>query len=161
MDFDATGQLLIVYSAFVKDLRKNGNTTRQCIGTFIDFKKACDLVRREVLYDILIEFGILMILVRLIKIGLNETYGRVRGDKNLSGLFSIKNGFRQGDAISSLLFNYSLEYAIIQVQVNQDGLKLNGTHQLLFYADVVNILGGSVHNIKEKAETLEVASKEI
>ena len=113
------------------------------------------------MYDILIEFGILMILVRLIKIGLNETYGRVRGDKNLSGLFSIKNGFRQGDAISSLLFNYSLEYAIIQVQVNQDGLKLNGTHQLLFYADVVNILGGSVHNIKEKAETLEVASKEI
>jgi len=40
-------------------------------------------------------------------------------------------------------------------------LKLNGTHQLLFYSDDVNILGGTVHNITENAETLVVASKEI
>jgi hypothetical protein len=43
----------------------------------------------------------------------------------------------------------------------QDGLKLNGTHQLLVYADDVNILGGSVHNIKRNTEALVVASKEI
>ena len=47
-----------------------------------------------------------------------------------------------------------------RVRVNQDGLKLNGTHQLLVYADDVNILGGSVHTIKENAEALIVASKE-
>ena len=47
------------------------------------------------------------------------------------------------------------------VQVNQDGLKLNGTHQLLAYADDVNILGGIVHMVKENAETLLVATKEI
>ena len=46
----------------------------------------------------------------------------------------------------------------MRVQVNQDGLKLNGTHQLVVYADV-NILGGSVHTIKENAETVIVASK--
>jgi len=45
--------------------------------------------------------------------------------------------------------------------VNQDGLKLNGTHQLLLYADDVNILGGSVHTVKENAKALIVASKEI
>ena len=45
--------------------------------------------------------------------------------------------------------------------VNQDGLKLNGTHQLLDYADDVNILGGSIHTVKEKAEALVVATKEI
>jgi hypothetical protein len=46
-------------------------------------------------------------------------------------------------------------------RVNQDGLKLNGTHQLLAYADDVNILGGSVHTARENAEALVVATKEI
>jgi len=48
----------------------------------------------------------------------------------------------------------------MRVQVNQDDLKLNGTHQLLVYADDVNILGGSVHTVKENAQILIVASKE-
>jgi len=52
---------------------------------------------------------------------------------------------KKGDALSPLLFNFALEYAIRRVQVSQDGFKLNGTHQLLVYADDVNILGGSVH----------------
>ena len=60
-----------------------------------------------------------------------------------------------------MLFKFPLEYAITRVQVNQDGLKLNGTHQLLVYADGFNILGGSVHIITENAEALVVASKEI
>jgi len=68
---------------------------------------------------------------------------------------------KQGDALSPLLFNFSLEYVIRRVQVNQDGLKLNGTNQFLVYADDVNILGGSVHTVKENAEALVVASKEI
>jgi len=50
-------------------------------------------------------------------------------------------------------------YAITRVWVNQDGLRLNGTHQLLVYADV-NILGGSVHTVNENAEVSVVASKE-
>ena len=60
-----------------------------------------------------------------------------------------------------MLFNFALEYAIRRVQVNQDGLKLNGTHQLLAYADDVNILGGSIHTVKENAEAVVVATKEI
>ena len=59
-----------------------------------------------------------------------------------------------------MLFNFPLEYAIRRVQVNQDGLKLSGTHQLLVYADDVNVLGGSVRTIKENSEGLAVASKE-
>ena len=76
-------------------------------------------------------------------------------------MFPIRNGLKQGDALSPLLFNFALEYAVRMVQVNQDGLKLNGTHQLLAYADDVNILGGSVRTVKENAEALVVATKEI
>ena len=54
----------------------------------------------------------------------------------------------------------ALEYAIRKVQVNQDGLKLNCTHQLLVYVDDVNTLGGSIHTIKKNAEALVAASKE-
>jgi hypothetical protein len=60
---------------------------------------------------------------------------------------------------TQLLFNFALEYAIRRVQVNQDGLKLNGTHQLLVYAADVNVLGGSVYTVQENA-ALVVASEE-
>jgi hypothetical protein len=68
---------------------------------------------------------------------------------------------RQGDAPSPLLFNFALEYAIRRVQVNQDGLKLKGAHQLLAYADDVNILGESVHSVKKNTEVLVAATKDI
>jgi len=120
---------------------------------FIDFKKAYD-------YNILIEFDIPMKLVRLIKMCLTETYSRGLVGKNLSDMFPFRNGLKQGDALSPLLFNFALEYAIRRAQVNQAGLQLNGTHELLIYANDVNMLGGSVHTIKENAEALVVASKE-
>jgi len=52
-------------------------------------------------------------------------------------------------------------HAIRRVQVNQDGLKLNSTHQLLAYADDVNVLGGSIHILKENTEALVAATREI
>ena len=68
--------------------------------------------------------------------------------KHLSDMFIIKNGLKKGDALLPLFFNFSVEYAIRRIQVNQDGLKLNGTHQRLVYADVI-ILGRSTQTIKK------------
>jgi hypothetical protein len=76
-------------------------------------------------------------------------------------MFLVGNDLKQGDALSPLLFNFALEYAIRRVQISQDGLKLNGTHQFLVYADDVSILGGSIHTIKKITDTLVVASKQI
>ena len=128
---------------------------------FIEFKKAYVAVRSEVRYNILNEFGILIKVVRLIKMCLTQTYNRVPVGENLSGVIPIMNGFKQGFTLSPLLFNYALNYAIRCVEVNQDGLKLNGTHQFPVYADNINILRGSVHTITKNAEALVVASKEI
>jgi len=79
----------------------------------------------------------------------------------LSEVFSVWNGLKQGDALLPLLFNFALECAIRRVQINQNALKLNGTHQLLVYADNVNMLGGSVRTLKKHRETFLVGSKEI
>ena len=78
----------------------------------------------------------------------------------MSDVFPIRNGLKRGDALSPLLFNLALEYVIRRVQVNQDGLKLNGIHQRLAYADGDSILGGSAHTVKN-TEALVFASNVI
>jgi retron-type reverse transcriptase len=92
---------------------------------------------------------------------LHETYSTGRVGKHLSDMFRIKNGLKQGDALSPLLLNFALEYAIRRVQVNQEGLKLNATNQFLVYAEDVNVEVRSAHTTKENTKALVVASKEI
>ena len=76
-------------------------------------------------------------------------------------MFPNRNGFKQGDALKPLLFNFALDYAIRRVQVNQDGLKSNGKQQLLVYADDVTMLCGNVYTINKNIESVLVGSREI
>ena len=126
---------------------------------FINVKKAYDSVGREVLYNIS-RFGTPMKLVRFINTCLNEIYNRVRVSEYFSDMFPNRNGLKPGFFLSPMLFNFALEYAIGRVQVKQEGLKLNGTHQLLVYANAVNVLGGSVHTLRKNTKALVVESEE-
>jgi hypothetical protein len=128
---------------------------------FTDLKKAYHSVKGKVLYNILIEFGVPMKVVGLINMCLNETYSKVCIGKHLSESVPIPAYLKQGDALLLLFFNFVLEYAIRKVQENQVGLKLKGTHQLLVYADDVNLLGDNIDAIKKNTETLIDARKEV
>jgi len=81
---------------------------------------------------------------------LTETYSSMSVGKHMYDMLHIKSGIKQ-DALSPLFFNFALECTIRRVQVNLDDLKLNGTHQLLLYADI-NVWGRSIHTVKKSVE---------
>jgi hypothetical protein len=90
----------------------------------------------------------------------NETYSKVRIGKHLSDTFPIR-GIKQGDALSPMLSYFASEYAFWKFHENQVGLKLNGTHQLLAYADDLNLLGYNTDTINKAVETLIDANNEV
>jgi hypothetical protein len=91
---------------------------------------------------------------------LNQTCSWVRVGKLLSNLFPIRKGLKQWNALSPLLVNVALEYAIKRVRVKQEGLKLNGAHQVLVYADDVSVLGWIIRTTDEYTDALRFDNKE-
>jgi len=107
VDFNTNCQLFIIYSEFVKYLRKSVNTMEQCSSYLLTSRKPVIQLRGRFCMKIIIGYGIPMKLVKLIKMCLNENYSIIRVGKNLSDMFLVKNGLKQGDALSPLLFNFA------------------------------------------------------
>jgi hypothetical protein len=82
---------------------------------------------------------------------IKECSVKFSADKYMYDLLHIKSGMKK-DALSALIFNSALEYAIGRVQVNQDGFKLIVANQLLVFADGVNVWGGSIPTVKKNIE---------
>jgi hypothetical protein len=74
--------------------------------------------------------------------------------ENLSNTFLIRNGLKQGDVLSPLLFNVALEYAIRKVRENRVGLKLSGSHRMLVYAGDLDLLGDNINTITKSTKDL-------
>jgi hypothetical protein len=115
--------LRFIYSAFFNYLRKKWEYSEAVQRLVIDFKKAYDLIRREVVSNILIELGTPMKLLRLIKICLTETYNRVQIWKNLSVIFPIWNVMKKRRCYITIAFHLCFRVRNWWVQVNQDGLQ--------------------------------------
>jgi len=128
---------------------------------FIDFKKAYDSIEREKMFEILIRLGIPKKLVSMVQVCLKDSRGRVKIGNQMSETFNIHNGLKQGDALSPLLFNLVLEYAIKELQKGEDGLRLNGITQLLTYADDVALLGDNKETLIDNTKTLLDRTKKL
>jgi hypothetical protein len=106
---DTTNELLFRFSAFVRYWRKIWDYNETVHQLFTDFKTAHDSVVREVLYSILIEVGVPMKLVGMIKLCLNETYSEVHIGKHLSDNFTAQNNLNKESDLLPLLFNFAAE----------------------------------------------------
>jgi hypothetical protein len=122
--------------------------------TITEFKKVYDSIRREILYSIWTGFGIPKKQVRLLTVHLTVTYRKVCTGKHLSDIFLVQNCFKQGNTISPLLFSFGLKYDIMNLQVKETGLHLNGTNQLMVYVDI-DLLGRDINTTKEETKTIQ------
>ncbi|PSN33352.1 hypothetical protein C0J52_27179 [Blattella germanica] len=91
--------------------------------------------------------------IRLIGMCLNDTKSRVRVGKQVSDIFEIHNGLKQGDTLSPLLFNFVLEH-IIKYLEDKEGVQLTGIHKLLVYADDIRILKNNMHILRSNTRKL-------
>ena len=114
---------------------------------FIDFRQVFDKVNRQKLYESLKVLKIPMKLIKLVKTTLENSRAVVEVCQGRTEVFNINTGLRQGDALSTILFNLVLEAAVSKIDLR--GTISTRTKQLCAYADDVVIIAGTQKALKE------------
>lgn len=128
---------------------------------FVDFKQAYDSLERQPLFEIMNEFGIPRKLINLTKATLTDTKCKIMIRSTQSEPFIIDTGVRQGDKLSTLLFNLSLEKVARAMSINWEGTIFYSSKQLAAFADDADLIGRGTLAIKESFIEMErEASKE-
>jgi hypothetical protein len=126
---------------------------------FIDYKQAYDSVNRNKLFVTMKEFGIPTKIVHLTKMTLRETKAKVKIQSDMSGEFTIDRGLRQGDVLSTQLFNITLEKIMRSIEINRGGTIFNRSLQYLAYADDVNLISRNTRELSKAFVEMEGESK--
>jgi len=127
---------------------------------FVDFKQAFDSINRFKVLECMAEFGIPDKLIRLVKMTLSDTLCKVKIQNKTSNAFQVRFGVRQGDSLSSILFNLALEKVIRSIKTNPGGTIMNRLSQHLAYADDVNLIARNKSTLKELFTALEMAAND-
>ena len=128
---------------------------------FIDFRQAYDSIHRESLFLILREMGIHPKLRRLVRLTLTNSTAMVKIKNDKTEVFEIKKGLRQGDPLSTGLFNICLEYVMRKIPVNPGGTIFDRTCQFLAFADDLVLLARNQTTLRECFSKMLLSSKEI
>lgn len=116
---------------------------------YIDFKQAFDTINRNYIFDAMAEFGIPRKLIALTKMTLMNTQNKVKIQNKLSEKFITHNGIRQGDSLSTLLFNIGLERVIRKIAINPGGTIFNRMFQYFAFADDVAVFARNVSSLDD------------
>lgn len=128
---------------------------------FIDFKQAYDRVKRKEMYKALEELGIDQKLVNMVILTMKYTENAVKVGGKVSKSFQVKDGLRQGDPLSAVVFNFVLEKVIRDAKINRSGLLYHKKHQCLAYADDIVIVCRSKTELQDVLKRLEKAAQKL
>ena len=128
---------------------------------FVDFRAAYDSIDREGLWDIMAEFRFPHKLIRLLKGTLSKVMCGVKVQGKTSGLFECKTGLRQGDELSTKLFNVALEGVIRRAKLELNGTIFTKSIQLLGFADDVDIVGRNIRSVTDAYSRMEREANKI
>jgi sorting nexin-29 len=142
-------------------IQKSDDKNTETLHLLIDFKAAYDSVDREGLWNLMTEFQFPHKMIRLLKATLQKVQSRVKVQGLLSESFETLTGLKQGDELSTKLFNIALEGVCRKARLELNGSIFNKSTQLLAYADDIDIIGRNTRSITEAYSKLELEASRL